>query len=141
LRAKKVKLKICKREGCDNEFTPFKSTDKFCSAECAYADPPAPKKRKSINPFSQKMLDRLAIWRPVRDKYLASHPVCEVHDCNKPSTNVHHRAGRMEWRLTYVPWLMACCETCHPKRIHENSEWAYEHGYLIHKDEPRPEDI
>jgi len=95
---------------------------------------------------SAKMIARNAQYRPIRDKYLRENPVCEVHDCENPSTNPHHKMGRDintfadDWaRENDIPllcderYLMACCTPCHPKRIHENSEWAYEHGYLISK--------
>jgi len=99
-----------------------------------------------IPKFSAKMIARNAQYRPIRDEYLRENPVCEVHDCENPSTNPHHRMGRDintfadDWaKENDIPllcdkrFLMACCTLCHPKRIHENSEWAYEHGYLISK--------
>ena len=87
--------------------------------------------RKVISLVSKKRLDQLKKYREIRDRYLADHPICEVHDCNKPTTNLHHRAGR-EGELLYMDeYFMACCETCHPKRIHENPAWARERGYII----------
>lgn len=89
------------------------------------------KKNKRISPVSQKRLEQLAIYRVRRDKYLREHPVCEVHDCNKATTNLHHKATRRGILLIIVKYFMATCEACHPKRIHENPKWARENGYLI----------
>lgn len=75
----------------------------------------------------------MAVYRPLRDKYLNEHPICEVHDCNNPSNQLHHKKGRVGKLLYDDEFFMACCGVCHPARIHENSEWSYEHGYLISK--------
>lgn len=123
------KLKKCKV--CGDEFKPFKTTDKFCSPDCAFSKSTPAKKRKAIKPFSQKKLKDLATYRPLRDEYLINNPICEVHDCNKPTTNLHHKKGRRGPLLYDVKYFMACCETCHPKRIHENPAWAREHGYIL----------
>ena len=97
-----------------------------------------------IPKFSAKRLSDLVTYRPIRDEYQKEHPICEVHDCDKPANNLHHKMGRIgfadDWArfegiklLWDVRFFMNCCETCHPQRIHENSEWAYKNGYLISK--------
>lgn len=92
----------------------------------------APKQRKKIKQFSDKKLKELAKYRKKRDNYLTEHPVCEVYDCAKPSTNLHHKAGRDGSLLTDERYFMACCSSCHPQRIHfESPAWARESGYLI----------
>lgn len=89
------------------------------------------KPKKAIRPFSDKKLEDLAKYRPLRDKYLKDHPICEVTGCGNETTNLHHKAGRNGSLLYDVRYFMACCYDCHPKRIHENPEWARENGYLI----------
>jgi hypothetical protein len=89
------------------------------------------KKPKRIPAFSDKKLEQHKEYRILRDKYLSEHPICEVHDCNKPTTNLHHKKGRIGDLLCNVNYFMACCSTCHPQRIHENPKWAREHNYLI----------
>lgn len=99
-----------------------------------------------ISKHSDKMIARNAQYKPIRDEHLKNNPVCEIHDCENPSTNPHHIKGRDintfadDWArdndiplLCDVRYIIACCGICHPKRIHENSKWAYEHGYLISK--------
>jgi len=142
----KRKKKKCRNPECGKEFTPYKSTDKFCCAHCFYScqETKESKPKKSFKPISDKKAYRLSIYRPLRDTYLKEHPVCEVHDCERATTNLHHKKGREhnifddDWArdndipLLYdVRYFMACCDLCHPKRIHENPEWAYKHGYLI----------
>ena len=126
------KLKRCRE--CSTEFKPFKTTDKYCSFECANLNKkvsPAKKKQKRIKPVADKRLGELAIYRPRRDKYLIDNPTCEVHDCNNETTNLHHKNGRIGPMVYNVKYFMACCHVCHPQRIHENPEWARENGYLI----------
>lgn len=89
------------------------------------------KKPVRINNFSAKKAEDLKKYRPIRDAYLKEHRYCEVHDCGKLSTNLHHRAGRKGSLLYDTEYFMACCSTCHPQRIHENPEWARENGYIL----------
>lgn len=93
-----------------------------------------PKKKKPIKNISSKLLSRLAIYRVRRDEYLSKNKICEVEGCGKRSTNVHHKAGREGILLILTKYFMACCETCHPNRIHFNPDyegWAREKGYII----------
>ncbi len=89
------------------------------------------KPRKRIKGVSSSKLKELAKYRLKRDNYLRRTPTCEVHDCAKPSDNLHHKAGRYGKLLTDEKYFMACCGSCHPQRIHENPAWSREHNYLI----------
>jgi hypothetical protein len=90
------------------------------------------KKAGKINQFSDKRLKELAIYRKVKGPYLEEHPVCEVDDCNKPSTHIHHKKGRDGKLVHDIKYFMAVCNICHPRRIHETQvEWAKEKGYLL----------
>lgn len=118
---------ICKDKDCSNEFIQYRSFDKYCSLACKNKNT----KKKAINPVSKSRLTQLAIYRPLRDEYLARHPKCEVNGCDRDTTNLHHKAGRIGKLLFDSEHFMACCELCHPQRIHENPEWSRENGYLI----------
>lgn len=124
-----IKQKKCR--ACKKDFTPFKSTDKFCSHQCFYSIKKPAKDRPKIRVFSTKRQAELREYRKVRDEYMRDHKQCEVDGCNKRSTNIHHKAGRIGNLLTDVNYFMACCSECHPKKIHENPSWAREKGYLI----------
>lgn len=147
---KKLPKRKCKSSSCDVLFQKVRALDMFCSPKCgrdhkdeleAKKAGNAPKK-KFIAPTSKKMLGELAIYRPIRDGYLSRHEICEVEDCGRTVTNLHHKMGRTgyadEWArnegvklLWDVRFFMACCSKCHPQRIHENPEWAREKGYII----------
>lgn len=91
-----------------------------------------PKKKNFIKQESDKRAEQLARYRINRDKYMKEHPICEVHDCNKPSTNLHHKKGRDGELVFDTKYFMACCGSCHPRRIHEtDTAWAKEKGYLL----------
>lgn len=82
--------------------------------------------------MSSKMQERLAIYRPTRDKYLKEHLICEVKGCDKSSTNVHHKKGRIGELLYDIDYFLACCSTCHPQKIHfTHVKWAIEMGYIL----------
>lgn len=108
------------------------------------------KVKKTITGISNKKLAANAVYRPIRDSFLKMHPVCQVHDCTRPTTNLHHVMGREhnifadEWaRINDIPLLydvrffLASCDQCHPKRIHENPEWARSEGYILSLDQWR----
>lgn len=131
-----MKLKTC--NGCNKEKPIWKndSGNKYCQY-CwnrikAGDKKSAPvKKKKRISPISEKRAGQLATYRVLRDDYLLTHPVCEVHDCENNTTNLHHKNGRIGEMLFNTEYFMACCSVCHPQRIHENPAWARKHGYLI----------
>jgi hypothetical protein len=87
--------------------------------------------KKRISPISEKKAEQLAIYRVKRDKYLSENTVCEVKDCNKPSSHIHHMNGRNGSMIYNEEYFMAVGICCHPKRIHENPAWARAMGYLI----------
>lgn len=93
-----------------------------------------PKKKSFIAPISDKRAEGLAKYRGERDAYLKEFTECEVHDCNNPSSQIHHKAGRNGSLLWDREYFMACCGVCHPQRIHENPKWARECGYIVDVD-------
>ncbi len=118
---------------CSKEFQQYSTLDKYCSYLCKNEAKTikTSSKRKSIAPISKSRAERLKVYRELRDEYLKNNPYCEVKGCTKETTNLHHKAGRIGDNLTNVAYFMACCSTCHPKKIHENPKWARENGYLI----------
>jgi len=89
---------------------------------------PEKKKPKSINKVSKKRIDQNKEYSKVRDQYLKIFEVCEVKNCMLPSTQLHHKMGRIGELLTDVNHFLAVCDTCH-KYIELNPLWAKEHGY------------
>jgi len=138
--------KPCNEEGCSNPrfsngfctYHQHKRTDEKWLKKMAVQNGKdkqvarAVKRNKNtFKPVSDKRAAELAIYRPRRDKYMEENPVCECCE-SKPSTELHHKKGRIGVMVYYVPFFMAVCHWCH-KEIHAESAWSYEQGYLISK--------
>lgn len=88
-------------------------------------------KNKAIAPVSDKQAARLREYRKVRDIYMKQHSVCQC--CNSaPSTDLHHKAGRIGHHLINVDNFMAVCRPCH-QRIETEPKWAKEYGYSLNR--------
>lgn len=97
---------------------------------CHICQEPLPKKKpKPINKVSKKRIDQNKEYSKVRDQYLKIFEVCEVKNCMLPSSQIHHKAGRVGQLLTDVNHFLAVCDTCH-KYIHDNVKWSQEYGYM-----------
>ena len=143
--------KECSKEGCCNKVFGggFCSWHQWMREDKTFSPLKRTPLKKSYKPprkVSVKRKGQLDIYNPLRDKFLEDNPICQVHDCSNPSNQVHHKKGRDhntfedQWAidnnfslLCDVRFFMACCGLCHPKRIHENPEWSYKHGYMIKK--------
>lgn len=113
---------------CGSEFRKFKTTDKFCSPQCAKIVSTRTKPRKKIAPISDSMVMKLKEYRLVRDEFMRLHPKCQI--CGKESTDLHHKNGRIGSNLTDVKTFMALCRKCH-REVHDNPKLARGKGYLI----------
>lgn len=125
-----VKLKKCRE--CSTEFKPFKTTDKYCSFECANLNKkvsPLKKKPKRIKPISDSMAEKLVKYREVRDKYMSEHKTCEFENCYSDANDLHHIRGRGAY-LSDTNYFMAICRG-HHTWVHEHPEESRELGYLI----------
>ena len=130
--------RICARKGCKKEFRLYKSTDKYCSGECAFISQKAkPKKKQTpIKPYSEKRKRESYTYTKKRKTFLLKPenkycPVTstvfnEIH----LTTEVHHKAGRKGKLLNYVPFWLAVSRKGH-NWIHDNPEEAYQRGFLI----------
>lgn len=143
--------KQCLKEGCSNNVFSggFCSWHQWMRKDKIFKPLKKTEIKKSTTPIpkeSKKRKQQKKEYNPIRDNYLSNNPICEVHDCNNPSNQVHHKKGRDhntfedQWALDNqisllcdARFFMACCGECHPKRIHENPEWSYKHGYMISK--------
>lgn len=90
-----------------------------------------PKPKKAILPTSQKRLEELAKYRPLRDKYLQDNPICEARFecCTGQATDCHHVNKRGEFFLEVSTW-MALCRSCHNHIHFVNPKQARELGFL-----------
>jgi hypothetical protein len=69
---------------------------------------------KAIAPVGKKLAKKRREYKPLRDKYLIEHPICELQIlCNgSPATEVHHVKPR-EFFLCDVSVFKAACHLCH----------------------------
>ena len=114
--AKQKKCKVCKEA-----FTPRWSTlETVCSPKCAY------KNKKPTNKVSDSMRKKLSTYSKIKKSYMEVYPNCER--CDKPATEIHHKAGRIGNLLTDINHFMSTCRDCH-NYIHENpkenKKWLY----------------
>jgi len=93
---------------------------------------PEPRKKKAkkrINPISDKERSRKKQYKPIRDRFLLDHPICQA--CNfKHSDQVHHKKGRTGRLLIAVEYFLACCDTCH-RFIEDNPATALKMGWSL----------
>lgn len=83
-----------------------------------------------IKPVAPKRAGQLQEYAKLRKEYLALYPVCEVEECQAPSTEVHHQRGKEGDRLLDTNYFMAVCPECH-RKITEHSAQAIQDGYSI----------
>lgn len=62
-----------------------------------------------------------------RQVFDRAHGRCEV--CAGRAQHAHHLVPRSAGGLDVAQNLLAVCLVCH-RRIHDNPQWAREHGYL-----------
>ncbi len=87
--------------------------------------------KKSINAVSDKRKGQVNTYKSLRKKYLSANPMCEVKNCCKFATEIHHkRHNRTNDNLNDVSQFMSVCRG-HHSEIHENPKWAKENKYLI----------
>lgn len=147
MQQREVKLKTCAAEGCENQFKPFYSFDRYCSYMCTRNsnDPPTNQKsvsnKKRIRPVSVSRSRLNNIYTNLRREFLGQpdNRFCPV-TCGK-ATEVHHKLGRRgfadDWaREKNIPLLidvrfwLAVSSTGHHK-IEADPEWALKMGYSM----------
>lgn len=68
--------------------------------------------------------------KDIRPAYLKLNPKCMVKDCNRKSTDIHHKKGRSGLLLLDVWWFLSTCRECH-QYIEEHPTWAKENDYSM----------
>lgn len=128
---KPIKFKICADTDCEQSFTPFSTTDKYCSYECTKKNMKPNKPRKPINKKSSKQKVNDDLYLKLRKIFLKKpeNKLCAV--CKKTeATEVHHKAGRIGRLLLYVAYWLPVCYDCHTW-IHANPKISYKRGFMI----------
>lgn len=85
---------------------------------------------KPIRKVAPKRAAQMREYYKLEKEYLECHPCCEVPECHRKSTQVHHMAGRQNEDLLNVDLFFAVCGD-HYERITRDSKWALDNGFLI----------
>lgn len=85
-------------------------------------------KRTPLRRVSKKREKENRIYRTLRKQYLSEHPECEMPECRRAATDIHHKNKRGK-NLNKVDTWMALCRPCHTL-IENNKSWARENNYL-----------
>lgn len=108
-----IKLKGCRADGCDNEFKQFKSTQKYCSYECAGKSQKTgkPKKTYKIPQMSKKRKVEYLQYTSDRLIFLSKseNQICFIDGCKNKSTTIEHRAGRIGKNYLDQKTWAGCC--------------------------------
>lgn len=120
-----VKPKKCRNPQCGNTFTPYKSTDKFCSPVCFRKC----SRSKSIKKVSDKRKIQNETYGQLRRIFLnkPENRICPI--TGTPTTDVHHKKGRGKYLLDTSTWIALSREG--HRKVEENPTWAYENGYSL----------
>lgn len=121
-----IQAKLKKCAGCGELKHIWKShgRDKYCQT-CWYSI----EKPKSVAPVSKKRQVAMDEYGKKRHLFLIANPTCKAKlvGCSGPSTEVHHKAGRIgDNYLNLNNWL-AVCRSCH-SWITDHSKEAIEMG-------------
>lgn len=115
--------KICQVEECTNYI--------FGKGYCRFhQNKRTDKNTKRINPFSDKHLDALKVYKIVRLEFIVHNRFCQakMKGCTKDATQVHHICGRIGDKLTDSKNFLAVCHSCHCY-IENHPEIAKELGF------------
>ena len=126
-----LKSKTCQNKGCNNTFIPYRSTDKYCSFQCANANKKEAKKTSYIIPKKSKKMKELdKIYSQLRKVFLdiPKNQVCPV--TGMQTNQVHHKKGRIGYLYLYTPLWLAVSQEGHDY-IHANPSESYKKGWLI----------
>jgi len=154
--------KICSRKGCNNEFKIYKTTDKYCSSECAYLDAKDKPKKDitpyKLKPYSERRMKENKVYLKKRKTFLSLVsnkycPVCKLAFEGKidiaefPVYNAEsiiylnqglietdsiHHKAGRTGKLLNYVPYWLAVSDIGHKWIHSNPEKAYEFGFLIH---------
>lgn len=90
---------------------------------------------------TEKRAADLKRYYTLGDPFLMSNPLCmaRLSGCTFRATQIHHKAGRKNWRLLYTPWFFPICHSCHEWAT-EHSKQAIELGISLSINTPKPAD-
>jgi hypothetical protein len=125
-----MKEKVCSE--CGKVGPLWKSSPKLCQS-CSR------KYQKPINKISEHHKETLDEYKIAKEEYFKKNlRICKVRGPNctpRQNINIHHMKSKAykELYLNTDFWL-PCCNNCN-SYIEEHSEWAYEKGFKLRRNE------
>tara|TARA_R110000744_G_scaffold195512_2_gene314591 strand:+ start:650 stop:1078 length:429 start_codon:yes stop_codon:yes gene_type:complete len=131
-----VDLKPCARKECENEFKPYRTTDKYCSYNCTRKskekslDGKKPINKTKIPQQSASMIKKLTKYSKLKKAFLAlpENKFCPI--TGKAADQIHHKKGRIGSLLLDTRFWLAVSHDGH-RKIEEKPDWAKEMGYSL----------
>jgi len=126
--------KKCKNPECSN--SAYSSLIPYCGHVCKNKMKPPNLKLKSlykqIPKVSEKRISENIIYNSERIKFLMlpENKICPI--TKQPTTDLHHKKGRIGALLLDKRYWIALSREGH-KQVEENPEWAKENGYSLNR--------
>jgi hypothetical protein len=83
---------------------------------------------REVKRITEKRAKQNREYLEMREQFLDQYPMCQIKDCTKKSTEIHHIKGKANDLLTNPENFLAICPDCH-KEITEHSAKAIQDGY------------
>ena len=118
---------------CKQKFTPKRFLDKYCQDEiCIDASKKEKSKVKPIAKLSKKKKQEMAVYLKLRADFLnkLENKICPI--TKEPTTDVHHKKGRVGKLFLETKYWLAVSRKGHQK-IELNPEWAKENNYSLNR--------
>lgn len=118
---------------CKQKFTPTRFLQKFCNDEkCIDACKKEKSNVKSIPKLSKKKKQETAVYLKLRADFLnrPENKICPI--TNEPTTDIHHKKGRIGKLFLETKYWLAVSRKGHQK-IELNPEWAKENNYSLNR--------
>ena len=118
---------------CKQKFTPTRFLQKHCSDEkCIDACKKQKANVKPIAKLSNKKKQEMAVYLKLRSDFLnkPENKICPI--TNEPTTDVHHKKGRVGKLFLDTNYWLAVSRKGHQK-IELNPEWAKENNYSLNR--------
>jgi hypothetical protein len=131
-----MKPKTEKQCKCGTVFKVYKTTDKYCSYDCQKKyGKPANLQLKPLYKIPQKSKKRIieeAKYSVLRIEFLSKieNKICPI--TQKPTTDIHHKKGRLGSLLLDTRYWVALSREGH-RFVEENPIWAKENGYSLNR--------
>lgn len=81
-----------------------------------------------VKKITEKRAKQNREYLEMREQFLEQYPMCQIKDCTRKSTQIHHIQGRANDLLTNPENFLAICST-HHTHFTTNSAEAIKEGY------------